>query len=59
MIAHSGRELEGGPPGELHFLAAFLDRLDGAERERYLSASAAAMGRVSSPGGSSTTTCPS
>ena len=45
-IADKGRELEGGPPGELHFLAAFLDSLDGAERERYVSASAAAMRRV-------------
>lgn len=45
-IAHQGRELEGGPPGELHFLAAFLDSLDGAERERYLASSGAAMQRV-------------
>jgi glycosyltransferase involved in cell wall biosynthesis len=45
-VARQGRELEGGQPGELHFLAAFLDGLDGAERERYLSAAAAAMGRV-------------
>ena len=37
-VADKGRELEGGPPGELHFLAAFLDSLDGAERGRYLSA---------------------
>ncbi len=45
-IARQGRELEGGLPGELHFLAAFLDSLTGAERERYLSAAAGAMGRV-------------
>ncbi|MGD0924133.1 MAG: glycosyltransferase family 4 protein [Streptosporangiaceae bacterium] len=46
VIAHRGRELEGGPPGELHFLAAFLDGLAGPERERYVNASRAAMQRV-------------
>jgi len=48
-IARQGRELEGGPPGELHFLAAFLDSLDrmgGTEREQYLATSATAMRRV-------------
>jgi glycosyltransferase involved in cell wall biosynthesis len=30
-IARRGRELEGGPPGELRYLAAFLDRLTGAD----------------------------
>ena len=45
-IAHRGRELEGGPPGELHFLAAFLDGLTGPERERYVNASQTAMRRV-------------
>jgi glycosyltransferase involved in cell wall biosynthesis len=46
LIAGRGRELEGGPPGELHFLSAFLDGLAGAERERYLAAAPAAMKRV-------------
>ena len=46
VIASRGRELEGGPPGELHFLAAFLDGLAGAGRERYLTAAGAAMRRV-------------
>jgi glycosyltransferase involved in cell wall biosynthesis len=34
-IARRGRELEGGPPGELRFLRAFLDRLEdgGAETD--------------------------
>ncbi len=45
-IASAGRGLEGGPPGELHYLAAFLDGLTGAERDRYRNASAAAMRRV-------------
>src|ERR1035437_4057021 len=36
VIASRGRELEGGPAGELHFLAAFLDGLAGAGQERYL-----------------------
>ncbi len=46
VIASRGRQLEGGPPGELHFLAAFLDGLTGTERERYLAASRAAMRRI-------------
>ena len=46
VIARRGRELEGGPPGELHFLAAFLDGLTGIERERYLNCARAAMRRV-------------
>ena len=46
VIARRGRELEGGPPGELHYLASFLDGLTGAERERYVNISAAAMRRV-------------
>ena len=45
-IASRGRELEGGPPGELHFLAAFFDGLTGTERERYLNSARAAMQRV-------------
>ena len=46
VIASRGRELEGGPPGELRYLAAFLDGLTGAEQERYLNASPAAMRRI-------------
>ena len=46
VIARRGRELEGGPPGELRYLAAFLDSLDGAERERYLRAASRAMRRL-------------
>jgi glycosyltransferase involved in cell wall biosynthesis len=46
VIARRGRELEGGPPGELHYLAAFLDSLGGAERERYLRAASPAMRRL-------------
>lgn len=45
-IASRGRELEGGPPGELRSLAAFLDGLAGPERERYVSASHVAMQRI-------------
>jgi glycosyltransferase involved in cell wall biosynthesis len=45
-IAARGREEEGGPAGELHYLAAFIDGLAGAERERYLEASRVAMRRV-------------
>jgi glycosyltransferase involved in cell wall biosynthesis len=45
-IAASGREPEGGPPGELKYLAAFLDELNGAERQRYVAAASAAMSRV-------------
>ncbi len=46
VIARRGRELEGGPPGELHFLAAFLDGLTGSDREHYVKASRAGMRRV-------------
>jgi glycosyltransferase involved in cell wall biosynthesis len=45
-IARRGREEEGGPAGELHYLAAFLDGLAGAERKRYRDAARAAMRRV-------------
>jgi glycosyltransferase involved in cell wall biosynthesis len=45
-IARRGRELEGGPRGELRYLASFLDGLGGAERERYLAAAPAAMRRA-------------
>ncbi|HEX8648699.1 MAG TPA: glycosyltransferase family 4 protein [Thermoleophilaceae bacterium] len=43
-IAARGRELEGGPAGELTYLAAFLDGLEGEGRERYLRAAAGAFG---------------
>ena len=42
-IAARGRELEGGPAGELSYLAAFLDGLAGEERERYLRAAGGAF----------------
>jgi glycosyltransferase involved in cell wall biosynthesis len=45
-IAARGRELEGGPAGELRHLAAFLDGLDGERRERYLAAAPQAAARV-------------
>jgi glycosyltransferase involved in cell wall biosynthesis len=41
-IAARGRELEGGPPGELRHLRAFLDRADG----EWLAAAPAAAARV-------------
>jgi glycosyltransferase involved in cell wall biosynthesis len=46
VIAKRGREEEGGPAGELHYLAAFLRGLTGADRQRYLNAAPAAMRRV-------------
>jgi glycosyltransferase involved in cell wall biosynthesis len=42
-IASRGRELEGGPPGELSHLTAFLD---GVDESRYLAAAAEAARRV-------------
>ncbi|MBA3299461.1 MAG: glycosyltransferase family 4 protein [Thermoleophilaceae bacterium] len=45
-IAARGRELEGGPRGELTYLAAFLDTLAGARRNCYLAAAPAAARRV-------------
>jgi glycosyltransferase involved in cell wall biosynthesis len=42
-VARRGRELEGGPPGELAHLASFLDRVD---RERYVRAARRAAGRA-------------
>jgi glycosyltransferase involved in cell wall biosynthesis len=45
-IASRGRELEGGPSGELRYLASFLDGLGPAERARYINAAAPAMQRV-------------
>jgi glycosyltransferase involved in cell wall biosynthesis len=46
-IARRGRELEGGPPGELRYLMAFLDRLEaGSGRAAYLEAAAHGLARV-------------
>jgi glycosyltransferase involved in cell wall biosynthesis len=45
-VAALGRELEGGAPGELGYLAAFLDGLSGEARERYAAAARGAMDRV-------------
>jgi glycosyltransferase involved in cell wall biosynthesis len=45
-IARRGRELEGGPPGELRHLAAFLDGLRGDRREAYAAAAPEAARRV-------------
>ena len=46
VIAARGRELEGGPAGELAHLAAFLDGLEGKRREEYLDAAPEAAERV-------------
>ena len=45
-VARRGRELEGGPAGELTHLAAFLDRLEGESREHYLACAPDAAARV-------------
>ena len=45
-IAAQGRALEGGPAGELTYLTAFLDGLDGPARDAYLLAAPAAAERV-------------
>jgi glycosyltransferase involved in cell wall biosynthesis len=45
-LAARGRELEGGPPGELGYLAGFLDGLAGDRRQEYLVAAPAAAARV-------------
>jgi glycosyltransferase involved in cell wall biosynthesis len=45
-IAARGRELEGGPAGELRFLAAFLDGLQGERRDAYAVAAREAAPRV-------------
>ncbi len=45
-IARRGREPEGGPAGELTYLASFLDGLDGDRRAQYLAAAPRAAGRV-------------
>ncbi len=49
-IAARGRALEGGPDGELAYLAGFLDSLEGESREPYLAAAPAAAERVSFTG---------
>ena len=41
-IARRGRELEGGPPGELRYLSAFLERLP----DGYAQAAAHGLGRI-------------
>jgi glycosyltransferase involved in cell wall biosynthesis len=45
-IAARGRELEGGPAGELRHLRAFLDGLEGERRSAYLAAAPVAAERV-------------
>ncbi len=45
-IAAQGRALEGGPPGELAYLAAFLDGLSGSDRDAYLAGAPEAARRV-------------
>ncbi|HEU0018707.1 MAG TPA: glycosyltransferase family 4 protein [Thermoleophilaceae bacterium] len=45
-IASKGRELEGGPPGTLTYLTAFLDGLDDVDRAAYLAAAPAAAERI-------------
>ncbi|HEX8856722.1 MAG TPA: glycosyltransferase family 4 protein [Thermoleophilaceae bacterium] len=45
-IAARGRELEGGPTGELKLLASFLDSLEGERRERYLGLAAYGAERI-------------
>jgi glycosyltransferase involved in cell wall biosynthesis len=45
-VVASGRELEGGPPGELRHLGAFLETLEGRRRADDLGAAPAAAARV-------------
>ncbi|MFL5896641.1 MAG: glycosyltransferase family 4 protein [Thermoleophilaceae bacterium] len=45
-IALRGRELEGGPPGELRYLTAFLDSLEGERRDGYRAAAKHGLGRI-------------
>jgi len=45
-VAARGRELEGGPAGELSYLASFVEGLDGADRAEYLEAAPRAAARV-------------
>jgi glycosyltransferase involved in cell wall biosynthesis len=49
-VAARGRELEGGPAGELSYLASFLDGLDGDARDHYVQAAAEAFDRVAFTG---------
>jgi glycosyltransferase involved in cell wall biosynthesis len=49
-VAARGRELEGGPPGELTYLASFLDGLEGERRDAYLRSAATAFDGVSFTG---------
>jgi glycosyltransferase involved in cell wall biosynthesis len=49
-VAARGRELEGGPAGELRHLTAFLDGLTGDRRSRYLAAAPDAAARVAFTG---------
>ena len=42
-VAARGRELEGGPAGELTYLTSFVDGLEGEEREAYLRSAATAF----------------
>ncbi|MDQ1514031.1 MAG: hypothetical protein QOC59_1873, partial [Microbacteriaceae bacterium] len=45
-VAAAGRELEGGPAGELTHLASFLDGLDGERRRDYVEAASGAFERA-------------
>jgi glycosyltransferase involved in cell wall biosynthesis len=45
-IAARGRQLEGGPAGELSYLTSFLDQLGGDRRDAYLAAAPEAAARV-------------
>jgi glycosyltransferase involved in cell wall biosynthesis len=45
-IARRGRELEGGPPGELRYLLGFLDGLEGRRLDDYLAAARHGLARV-------------
>jgi glycosyltransferase involved in cell wall biosynthesis len=49
-LARRGRELEGGAPGELSYLAHFLDSLEGERREAYRRAATLAAERVAFTG---------
>jgi glycosyltransferase involved in cell wall biosynthesis len=49
-LAARGREAEGGPAGELTYLAAFLDSLEGERRADYARAARVAAGRVAFTG---------
>src|SRR5829696_10560277 len=49
-IARRGRELEGGPPGELRHLAAFLDGMDDRRRADYVEVARPAAAGVSFTG---------